>query len=132
MDVEVINIDDEDTESNEEGEVAELESEDGDDDDFEIFSQDKARYQDDYANSPTIGDPTTAAPASFGNAAASTASTIDLTAAAPEALRTFEQEYDALRRSAQGFGFPFEAVSELLLRHAEHWWCRCVCVCVSL
>lgn len=124
MDVEVISVDDDDDESNEEGEVGELESEDGhDDDDFEIFSQEKVRYQNDDGNSPNSSNAETSP--SFGEAAANTA-TIDLTMTAPETAQDFEQEYDALRRNAQGFMFPFESVSELLLRHSEHWWCRCV------
>lgn len=124
MDVEVISVDGEDTESNEEGEVGELDSEDGDSSDFEIFSQEKAPYKDDDGNSPNISDPATTP--SFGTAEANIATAVDLTTAAPEPAQGFEQEYDALRRSAQGFGFPFEAVSELLLRHSEHWWCRSV------
>lgn len=101
MDVEVICIDDD-------------EEEDG-----EIFSQ---QEEEGPSQEQAVSGPAGSRP----HAPAAASTTIDLTAAAEPAPPTFEQEYEALRSSAQGFVFPFEAVAELLLRHPDHWWCRYV------
>jgi len=86
---------------------------DDEEEDGEIFSQQEEQEPD---ASGTAASRSPAATAAAGT-------TIDLTESAPP---TFEQEYEALRSSAMGFVFPFEAVAELLLRHPDHWWCRCV------
>lgn len=98
MDVEVISVEDENDDSDEEGALE------------EIFSQEP--HEEGHRPQDI-------------SAAATTAVAVDLTGPArePDAL-TFEEEYDGLLRSARGFGFPFEAVAELLLRRPEHWWCR--------
>lgn len=49
--------------------------------------------------------------------------------AEPKPVASFEQEYHVLRSAAQGFEPPLEAIAELLLRHPQHWWCRCVMYC---
>ncbi|CAM9902725.1 unnamed protein product, partial [Ectocarpus sp. 13 AM-2016] len=107
MDIEVISVDGQSDESNlEEGEL----------DDEEIFSQEEPVQGEQDAEIP---------PQQQGQQHDLATDTIDLTAAGCEAaISHFEQEYNDLHRSAQGFGFPFEAVAELLLRHPEHWWCR--------
>lgn len=90
--------------------------EEGELDDVEIFSQEE----------PAQGEQNAAIPPQLQEQQQDLATdTIDLTAAGCQVdITRFEQEYDDLHRTAQGFGFPFEAVAELLLRHPEHWWCR--------
>lgn len=46
-----------------------------------------------------------------------------------KAVLSFQEEYDDLMQwhaDGQGNGgaFPGDALSELLLRHPDHWWCR--------
>lgn len=73
-----------------------------DDDDGEIFSQEAPEQQ------PSC--------------------VVDLTTSSSglAAEPSFEEEYNVLRSSAQGFEPPLEAIAELLLRHPKHWWCRFV------
>lgn len=71
-----------------------------DDEDGEIFSQEATEPQ-----------PLPPEPSSSGS---------------PAAEPTFEQEYDVLRRAAEEFEPPLEAIAELLLRHPHHWWCKYV------
>lgn len=145
-DVEVISIDDGESDADAEDEIFTQEPQDDDEEEEEAtIGQVREEQRQEKEETTTIGEfreerrqkqqqhhhqqqPPLFASSAAGNNA------IDLTVDEPRSSHGlqlpslpvvgFREEYDELLEGADGAAFHFEAVAELLLRFPEHWWCR--------